>query len=311
MSGGGQLEAAVAIWRADRQVHQRRVVAALYAAGASVACDRRAVLAGGLRGSGKDAELARAGVSRAGYLTVSIDLVLQELARRSLIPVVAGTSPLEAADLVHAEAQHLAKRLAARAAADCRNLLLDITMASQPSIQNWLVNLAQAGYQIVVITAAINGPDAASWADAEHRRREDDYRLGRGLGGRYVPAESILAAASVAASIAGSDWDAILTALGSQQDVPRFPSGRLLAIARAMRNGQATLADLTDAVRSSGLEPVPPVSPPTLAGMRAAADDLEPWIPGSFDEITLACDLGWITDADYAELVQALTSTRP
>jgi hypothetical protein len=72
-------------------------------------------------------------VDRAGYLAVSVDVVVgEEMARRSLIPVVAGLSPLEGADLVHAEAQHIAKRLAARAIADGRDVLLHVTMPSEP-----------------------------------------------------------------------------------------------------------------------------------------------------------------------------------
>ncbi len=85
----------------------------------------------------KDGALASAGIDRPGSFTVSIHLVLEEMALRSLIPVVAGLSPMDAADLVHAEAHHIGKRLAARAVADGRNLLLDVTMGSQPSVQSW------------------------------------------------------------------------------------------------------------------------------------------------------------------------------
>ena len=52
---------------------------------------------------------------------------------------------------------------------------------------------------------------------------------------------------------------------------------------------------------------VPPVCPPGLQGAKAALDDLEPWAPGSFDEIVLACDLDILTDEDYAALVEAIT----
>ena len=136
------------IWLPGRSRHQRRVVAALYEQAAAVPCDRRAVFAGGLRGADKNGELAAATVDPGRYFTVSIDLVLEELARRSLIPVIAGLSPMEGADLVHAEAQHVAKRLAARAIADGRNLLLDVTMGSEPSVRSWLVNLGLALYSV-------------------------------------------------------------------------------------------------------------------------------------------------------------------
>jgi len=60
-------------------------------------------------------------------------------------------------DLMHTEAQHIAKRLAARAIADGRNMLLDVTMGSEPSVRSWLVNLGLAGYFVDVVIAAIDG----------------------------------------------------------------------------------------------------------------------------------------------------------
>jgi hypothetical protein len=43
-------------------------------------------------------------VDQSRYLTVSIDVILAEMAARGLIPPMTGLSPLEAADHVHAEA---------------------------------------------------------------------------------------------------------------------------------------------------------------------------------------------------------------
>jgi hypothetical protein len=111
----GWCEYLTVTWLPARSRHQRWVVAALYEQDTAVPCERRAVFAGGLRGAAKDEALAGAGIDRGSYFTVSVDLVLEEMARRSLIPVVDGLSPLEGAGLVHAEAQHIGKRLAARA----------------------------------------------------------------------------------------------------------------------------------------------------------------------------------------------------
>jgi hypothetical protein len=121
------------IWLPDRSRHQRRIVAALYELAADVPCGRRAVFAGGPRGADKLGVLAQTGIDASGYFPVSIDLVLAETARRSMIPVVARLSPLDGADLVNGEAQHVAKRLTARAIADGRDVLLDVTMG-QPAI---------------------------------------------------------------------------------------------------------------------------------------------------------------------------------
>lgn len=86
-----------------------------------------------------------------------------------------------------AEAQHIAKRLAAWAVADGRNLLLDVTMGSQPSVLSWPVNLGLAAYTVDVVIIRISGQDAVRWADVEHRRGHDEYVYGRCNGGRYVP----------------------------------------------------------------------------------------------------------------------------
>ncbi|MGH3277268.1 MAG: zeta toxin family protein, partial [Streptosporangiaceae bacterium] len=235
-----------------------------------------------------------------------IDPVLEELARRSLIPVVAGLSPIESADLVHTEAQHIAKRLAARAIADGRNLVLDVTMGSEPSVRSWLVNLGLAVYSVEVVIAAIDGENAVRWAEEQHRRGQEHYAQGCGNGGRFVPPEAIRVAAMVAAVLARSDWTTILGHVASQQDIA-FPAGELLTLARGYRDGRITLAGLGEQLCSRRLASVPPVCSPGLQEAKAALDDLEPWAAGSFDEIVLACDLDILTEEDYAALVKAIT----
>jgi hypothetical protein len=64
------------------------------------------------------------------YLTISVGLILEEMAARDLIPRLEGLSPLDGAELVHGEAQFLAKRLAMLALADGRDIIFDISMAS-------------------------------------------------------------------------------------------------------------------------------------------------------------------------------------
>jgi hypothetical protein len=124
-----------------------------------------------------------------------------------------------------------------------------------------------------------------------------------------VPPEAILAAAGLAEALAGSDWAAILRQVCSQREVA-FPAGELLGRARAYRDGRLTLEDLGRQLRGRGLQPVPPVCPPGLEEAKAALDDLEPWAAGSFEEIVVACDLGILTDDDYAALVAAVASWR-
>jgi hypothetical protein len=173
------------IWSADRTRRQGHIVDGLYRQAAGVPAERRAVLAGGLRGADKGAALDKAGVDRARYLTISVDGMLAELARRSLIPVVAGRAPLEGAELVHAEAQHVAKRLAARAMAVGTNVLLDVTAASWPSVRSWLHVADLAAYTLDVVIVEVSDADAVRWADGEHYRGQEAYPRSRPAGRRH------------------------------------------------------------------------------------------------------------------------------
>ena len=76
----------------------------LYARGHDVPCERRAIMAGGLPGAGKSTVLEHhAGIDRSQYLTINPDDIKEEMARRDMIPEVAGLTPMEASDLVHEE----------------------------------------------------------------------------------------------------------------------------------------------------------------------------------------------------------------
>jgi hypothetical protein len=294
------------MWKADRHRHQGRIVADLYSGGARVPRQREAVLVGGLRGSDKDRELARAAIDRARYLAVGVDVVLLELARRSMIPVVAGLSPLEGAGLVHAEAQHIAKRLAALAAADGRNLLLDVTMASPVSVRSWLSVLDKAAYSVDVVIAELPAAEAVRRSDAEHRRAQEAYQQGRGNGGRKADPAAIHAAARAAQEVAGSDWPAILSHLRRRRR-PSFPASDVTILIGSYRAGRLTLPGLTRQLAIRAWPQALPVTPPGLELAAAAIDDLEPWTPGSFDEVILAADRGILTEADYAAIAAALT----
>jgi hypothetical protein len=271
-----------------------------------VPAERRLVLAGGLRGADKDAALDKAGVDRARFLVISVDRVLAELARRSLIPVVARLAPLEAAELVHPEAQHVAKRLAARAMAAGTNVLLDVTAASWPSVRSWLHVADMAAYALDVVIADLSAADAVRWADAEHRRGVEAYRSGRGDGGRYVRPEAIRAAAPLATANGQRPWARHIAHLNRHRP-PAFPSGEITGLIAAYHDGQLTLEGLASRFRNRPWRAAPPTCPPGAPEAATAVDDLEPWLPGSFDEVVLACDLGILSDADYAVLVRAVT----
>ncbi len=118
------------------------------------------------------------------------------MAKRDMIPEVAGLTPMEASDLVHEESSYIAKQLALRATADGKNVIWDITMSSRASTERRIVDLWAAGYsQVEGIFVDIPIEVATHRSDARHREGHDDYGAGHGQGGRFVPAEVIAAQA--------------------------------------------------------------------------------------------------------------------
>ena len=183
------------IWTAGRNMDQGALIAAMYSRAGAAPCERKAVMAGGLPGADTAGALTQAGIGASRHLTISIDGILTEMAGRGLIPHVEGLSPLEAADLVHAEAQFLAKRLGLRALADGRNVIWDISFASQHAVESWIAAHRRAGYTIHAIFAELSIGESVRRSAARHRRGHDDYRQGHGYGGRFIPAGAIRALA--------------------------------------------------------------------------------------------------------------------
>jgi len=180
-------------WVEDRAVMQDAIIEDLYGAARDVPCERRAILAGGLPGAGKTTVLEHhAGIDRSQYLTINPDEIKNEMAKRGMIPEVAGLSPMEASDLVHEESSYVAKQLALRATANGKNVIWDITMSSRESTESRISALRAAGYSRVEgVFIDIPIDVGIRRSDARHREGHDSYRAGVGLGGRLVPAEVI------------------------------------------------------------------------------------------------------------------------
>jgi Zeta toxin len=299
------------MWPSGRAKDQHELVTGLYQRGRDVPCDRVAVMAGGLPGADKDAALAGAGVGRSGFLTVSIDGVLAEMAARGLIPPVAGLSPLEAADdLVHGEARYLAKRVGLLAVTDGRNLLLDISLASPRSAEAWMYALRFAGYAVTAVFADTDIEEAVRRSAAAQLRGEQEYRRGHGYGGRRIPAEAIRALAGPAAAEVRNRirWASGARAAGVAPNAPGelgFAGSAVTAMLAAYRAGQRTLEDLGLEFRARRWPAVPAVCPPDMAQAGAAIDDPEPYVPGSLDDVALAYDLGQLSDGEYEFLASA------
>jgi Zeta toxin len=281
------------IWAPERNRVQGELVAAVYQGDTSIPADRRAVVVAGLPGADTAAALASARIDPLRYLTVSLDAIKEEMAARSLIPQVEGLSPMEASGLVHAEAAWIAKRLGLRAIADGRNILWDVTMASRFVIDTWLDVMQAAGYLVSGIFAEISAEESVQRTAARHRRKHEDYTRGIGFGGRYIAAEAIHALAAGA------------QASPPPARPPLSASDEVRRPIEAYAAGQIPLDDVAAWFRARRWPPVPRPWPPELEQAAAAIDDPEPYIPGSFDDVARAYDLGQLNDADYAVLAGA------
>jgi predicted kinase len=298
------------IWTGERGRQQGRLVAGIYRAAAGVPCERSAVIAGGLPGADKDEALAGSGVDRSRYLTVSIDAVLDQMAGAGLIPAADGLSPLMQAGQVHAEAQHLAKRVLLRALTDGRNVVLDISLASWRAAEAWTYALRFADYTLTAVFADIGVDEAVRRAGEACRRGEEEFRRGHGHGGRVIPPAAIRALASPIAAAAGNRirWAVgarSAGAIGGTIGTGAFPGSAVIAMLVSYREGLLSLDDLSLEFRARRWPQVPDVCPPELEPAREAIDDPEPYVPGSVDDVVLAYDLGWLSDDDYDILATA------
>jgi predicted ABC-type ATPase len=189
------------IWREDRELLHDSLIQDLYSAAASVPCDHKAVIAGGLGGAGKTTILTQhARIDLSQFLMINPDTVKEEMARRSMIPEIEGLSPMEASDLAHEESSYVARQLALLAQSDGKNLIWDITMSKEDSTKERIKSLREDGYsEISAVFVDIPIETSVKRTESRHRQGHDEWLDGDGLGGRYVPPE-------VVRSQADEDW---------------------------------------------------------------------------------------------------------
>jgi hypothetical protein len=171
-------------------------------------------------------------------------------------------------------------------------------------VRSWLHVADLAAYGLDVVTAELEPEAADRWAQAEHRRGQERYRGGAGEGGRLVPDGAAAAAAALASAADGWPWSRHIATLGRRRAV-RFPGGEVTELIAGWRGGALTLDGLAARFRDRAWPAGPAAWPPEAADAGPAIDDLEPWLPGSFDEVVLARDLGLLADGDFAVLTRA------
>jgi predicted ABC-type ATPase len=183
------------IWSDEREALHDALLDDLYGQAASVPNELKAVIAGGIAGAGKTTVLTKhARIDLGCYLMINPDLIKEEMARRGLIPEVAGLTPMEASELVHEESSHIAKRLAHRAHTDGKNVIWDVTMSKLSSTEERIDWLIDAGYRrIDGVFVHISSEVSARRVDGRHRDGHEDHRAGVGYGGRWLPGEMAMA----------------------------------------------------------------------------------------------------------------------
>jgi hypothetical protein len=218
---------------------------------------------------------------------------------------------LRGADLAHAEAQFVAKRLLLRALSDGRNLICDMTMASPRAVESWLVALVAGDYTTRAVFVDISVEESVRRSDALHRAGCEEYLSGRGYGGRYVPAETIRALADVPAETgdqagaapAGLRTGAVYACVG-------VDGGAVTRLLELYWRGGLELGALGREFQARRWPEALPACPAFMKDAAAAIDDPEPYLPGSFDDVVRAYDLGLLSDDEYAFLADAAVAER-
>jgi hypothetical protein len=300
------------IWTAGRNQQLGELIAEVFRTAGPAPREHRAVIAGGPPGADKAAALARLGAEASQFLTVSVGGVLTRMAARGLIPGVAGRPPLAGAELVHAEAQHVAKRIGLVAVNGGWNIILDVTLASRTSAESWAYALRFADYSVTAVYTGLDPGESVRRSAAAYRQDEDEYRRGCGFGGRPLPPDAIEALAGPAAAAAR---DSIRWVSGAEPASVTaghtrpggLPGGAVAAMIDNYRRGQVSLEGLGLEFRARRWPAVPPVCPPALEPAAPAVDDLEPYLPGSFDDVVLAYDLGQLSGDEYEFLAEAVS----
>lgn len=179
----------------ERTEQHRKIIEDVLAEHPKVKAEKKAVMTGGLGGSGKGTIMSGkfAPVNTDEYITVDPDEMKAELLKRGMGPDIPGLLPMEQANFIHEESSDLANMLHEVAMKKGLNVILDTTMASDKSVDKKIKKFEQNGYNDIhgVFTDVPVNVSVAS-ALGRHRGGVDRFRAGAedkggDLGGRYVP----------------------------------------------------------------------------------------------------------------------------
>lgn len=177
------------LYTPERAAIHKEIVGQHLAKAVNVPSEGRGLVMGGLGGAGKSTVLKNnPSIDISKYAVVNSDDIKEELARRGLVPPVEGLSPMEASSLVHQESRHVANLVSRALMRRHKNVAFDITMKGTQDTQDRLDWFAHHGYRDVHgIFVDVPTETAVERNMARHRKGLEQYRQGKGLGGRYVP----------------------------------------------------------------------------------------------------------------------------
>jgi hypothetical protein len=191
----------------ERAAKHKEIVDELASRYTHVPSEGKAVIAGGLGGAGKSTVLGKfAGIDQDEFATLNPDDVKELMVEKGLVPDIPGLSPMEAAPIVHEESSLITNMLAQRMYRERKNVIWDITMSRRGSVEKRIDELRSHGYDdLEAVFVDIPVETSVERALARHRRGLENYRAGKGTGGRYVPPAIIRKAATAGTSSANRE----------------------------------------------------------------------------------------------------------
>lgn len=153
---------------------------------AGVPAERKAIMSGGMGGSGKGYILGKL-VDKSQYITIDPDHVKEQMLQRGMGPDIPGLQPMESATFIHEESSHISKMLTAQVAAQGLNAVLDTTMATEDSTRKRVNLMIDHGYDVEAVFADVPLHVTEESAMKRYLDASRVYQAtGKGFGGRLV-----------------------------------------------------------------------------------------------------------------------------
>jgi hypothetical protein len=197
-------------WTPERQAQQDAIVDDFLRQAKDIPNDHKALIVGGLGGSGKSKILGNPDIvgklgievkngAPSNFMLIDSDEVKQRLIElEDPADRPPGLTPAETSPLVHRESSIISKRIAAAAVAQGKNVIWNVTMRDRPDTEESLVPLDDNGYEIRGLFVDVSTEKAAASAERRWIGGLDNLEInGNGLGGRFLPSGRIYGQATV------------------------------------------------------------------------------------------------------------------